>query len=72
MVYNKGTIAYYGGLVASDKPLHGPMEGVKDDPLQMGGDFTMEAKTRKMVMLHRSKTPNDRPTLEKIVKGEEQ
>jgi hypothetical protein len=70
MVYNKGTVAYYGGLLAEGKKLHRTMEGIKDDPLQMGGDFTMDVKQRKMVMLHRSKTPSDRPSVENILKGE--
>ena len=69
MVYNKGTVAYYGGLKAEGKELHKPMEGIEDDPLQMGGDFTMDAKTKKMLYLNRSKTPADRPSIETIVSG---
>ena len=35
------TIHYYGSVKAQGRQLPAAVEGVEDDPLQMGGDFTV-------------------------------
>ena len=35
------TIHYYGSIKAQARQLPAALEGVEDDPLQMGGDFTV-------------------------------
>ena len=67
MVYGKATVAYYGGLKADGKQLHKMFEG--DDPLQMGGDFTVGVEALELLLVHKSKTPSDRPSVESIIRG---
>ena len=39
-VWNMNTIKYYASQKAQGRKLPSAIEGVEDDPLQMGGDFT--------------------------------
>ena len=39
-VWQMRTLQYYGGMKAQGRQLPMAVEGVEDDPLQMGGDFT--------------------------------
>ena len=40
-VWQMTTIQYYGSVKAQGRQLPAAVEGVEDDPLQMGGDFTV-------------------------------
>ena len=40
-VWQMATIQYYGSVKAQGRQLPAALEGVEDDPLQMGGDFTV-------------------------------
>ena len=47
----------------------GLQEGIEDDVLQMGGDFTIKTKNMENPTLcfsYPSKTPNDRPSIKAI------
>ena len=39
---------------------------VQEDVIQLGGDFTVECSSRKMIFLYPSKSASDRPSLEQI------
>lgn len=66
-VWNITTINYYASQVAEGRKLPTAMSGVEDDPLQMGGDFTLHCEHQKLVMSYPSKTPKDRPTIDTII-----
>jgi len=68
-VWNMATMHYYAGMVAQGRKLPSAIEGVEDDPLQMGGDFTFRCSDQVMVMAHPSKNPKDRPDIEKILQS---
>ena len=42
-----------------------------DDPLQMGGDFTLDllGGDLKPLLVYKSKTPSDRPSVESVISG---
>ena len=40
-VWQVSTLHYYGSVKAQGRQLPAAVEGVEDDPLQMGGDFTV-------------------------------
>ena len=50
-------------------PVPKSQEGIEDDVLQMGGDFTIDIKCKNAILsfCYPSKRPNDRPTLDQIV-----
>ena len=60
------TIQFYAEQKAQGRKLPAVLAGVEDDPLQMGGDFTLDANL-KLVMSHPSKVPTDRPSIQKIL-----
>lgn len=63
-VWSLPTVHYYAGQVATGRalvPLH-----EEDDPLQMGGDFTVTREGR-LIMAHPSSNPRDRPALSAIM-----
>lgn len=66
-VWNMTTINYYSGQVTQGRQLPKALDGVEDDPLQMGGDFSLRCEDGVLVMSHCSTTPKDRPTIEKIM-----
>jgi len=66
-VWSLSTINYYAEQLAQGRPLPQAVQGVEDDPLQMGGDFTFRMEDRTLVMKHCSKTPKDRPSLTQIL-----
>ena len=47
-------------------PLPKSQEGIEDDVLQMGGDFTIEIKDATLSFSYPSKSPSDRPSIENI------
>jgi len=64
-VWGMSTIHFYAGEVASGRSLPKSQEE-EDDPLQMGGDFTLN-RTGHLVLCHPSSNPRDRPSLEEIL-----
>ena len=58
---------YYAEQVLQH-PVPKSQEGIEDDVLQMGGDFTISNKYTNITLSfsYPSKTPNDRPSLEHI------
>lgn len=66
-VFNHKSLFYYGEQVASGRDLPKAMSGIEDDPLQMGGNFTVSIPSTKMTLVYRSKNPSDRPSLEQIL-----
>lgn len=66
-VWSMSTINYYAEQLAQDRRLPSAVQGLEDDPLQMGGDFTFRTDDKSLVMKHCSKTPKDRPSLPQIV-----
>jgi len=47
-------------------PLPKSQEGIEDDVLQMGGDFTIKVKDTTLLFSYPSKSPSDRPSIENI------
>ena len=66
-VWNMVTMHYYASMVAQGRKLPAAIQGVEDDPLQMGGDFTFRCADHILVMTHPSKNPKDRPDINKIL-----
>ena len=64
-VWSMSTIQYYAQQKAGGRALPVALADVEDDPLQMGGDFTID-KDLRVVMAYPSKTPKDRPTIQHI------
>jgi len=64
-VWGISTIHFYAGEVASGRTLPKSQQE-EDDPLQMGGDFTLN-RTGHLILCHPSSNPRDRPSLEKIL-----
>ena len=48
-VWQMTTIYYYGSIKAQARQLPAALEGVEDDPLQMGGDFTVRYTQKREV-----------------------
>ena len=59
------TMHYYGQKVAAGEEL--PSMHIQEDTAQLGGDFTVDCASKKMVFLYPSKSAADRPTLDAIV-----
>ena len=55
-VWSPDTLHYYAGQVAAGRTLPAVVAGQEDDPLQMGGDFTLNCSTGTLIMSH----PRDR------------
>lgn len=66
-VWNLDVMFYYGELKASLFQLPKPYEGIKDDPLQLGGDFGLD-ENGTVIYLHPGKSPTDRPSVLDIIK----
>jgi len=66
-VWNMATVHYYAGQKAKGNPLPQPVADVEDDPLQMGGDFTVRCRDGVLLLCHPSSHPRDRPTLATIL-----
>lgn len=66
-VWSTTTLHYYGSMVAMGRKLPSAIEGVEDDPLQMGGDFTIRTTDKVLILSHPSKNPKDRPEISKIL-----
>jgi len=64
-VWGISTIHFYAGELASGRSLPKSQQE-EDDPLQMGGDFTL-SRTGRLLLCHPSTNPRDRPSLEQIV-----
>jgi len=69
-VWNMLTLHYYASMLAQGRRLPAAIQGVEDDPLQMGGDFTFRCSDKVLVMTHPSKNPKDRPDIHTILKLE--
>lgn len=68
-VFMLDTMKFYGEAIAKQENL--PQIDVQEDVIQLGGDFTIEKVSKKMVFLYPSKTSADRPTLEMILEAVE-
>lgn len=64
-VWSMKTIHYYAAQKAQGRKLPSAMIGVEDDPLQMGGDFTIDSALN-LLMSYPCKNPSDRPSLQHI------
>ena len=67
-MFNHKALQAYGqqkakGVVALPKT----RDGVDDDPVQMGGDFTIDVSNKSMTLAHSSTNPMDRPSLEQFL-----
>lgn len=58
-------ITYYAEQIAQGRPLPKPNAEIKDDPQQMGGDFVI-GENGHFLLVHCSKTPMDRPSIDKL------
>lgn len=67
-VWSMLTLHYYASMKAQGRQLPTAIQGVEDDPLQMGGDFTFRSSDNVLIMAHPSKNPKDRPEISKILK----
>ena len=65
-VFNHKTLQYYGEKKSAGVTLPSAIAGVEDDPLQMGGDFTINCAKKTMQFLYPSKQSDDRPALSHI------
>lgn len=65
-VYNMDTIHYYAQQKAQGRQLPTTLSGLEDDPLQMGGDFTI-SRDLKLIMSYACSTPSDRPSIQHIL-----
>jgi len=66
-VWGMVTMHYYGSMKAQGREMPAAIQGVEDDPLQMGGDFTFRSADKVLIMAHPSKVPKDRPEMSKIL-----
>jgi len=66
-VWNISVINYYAQQIASGRELPSAVQGVEDDPLQMGGDFTINCSSNILVMSYPSSKSTDRPSIEYIL-----
>lgn len=68
-VFSIDAISYQAGELAKGRSLIMAFEGIEDDPLQMGGNFSIHVKTKKMRLFYPSKSSADRPSVEMIIKA---
>lgn len=66
-VYSIESMKYYGEKKLTEVNLPQPFQKIKDDFLQMGGDFTLMRKPSEISFYFRSRTPADRPKLQQII-----
>ena len=64
MTLSSAIMRYYAEKVCNGEEL--PNMGVKEDTIQLGGDFTVNVDGE-MTFLYPSKTSTDRPTLRQIL-----
>lgn len=61
------TMRWFGERMANGTMnQHKSGTNVQEDVIQLGGDFTVECSSRKMIFLYPSKSASDRPSLEQI------
>jgi hypothetical protein len=65
-VYSIESMQYYGEKKLTASSVPEPFANIKDDFLQMGGDFTLNCRPASISFYFRSKTPADRPSLQQI------
>lgn len=56
---------WYATQLCNDRKLYPMLEG--DDPHQLGGDLIVDGSSAKILMIHRSTSPTDRPSIESIL-----
>ena len=56
---------WYATQLCHDRKLYPMLEG--DDPHQLGGDCIIDGTSAKLLMLHRSSFPTDRPSIQSIL-----
>ena len=66
-VFQMKTMKFYAEQIV--KEVEFPMLDIKEDVLQLGGDFTIDTSTKRLTFLHPSQTSSDRPTLDKILEA---
>ena len=68
-VFSMDSLKYYGERVVQ---LNGELPKtdtvIKEDTLQLGGDFTVDCKTKTMTFLYPSQHPPDRPSVDAILR----
>ena len=57
---------YYGEKLARNEEL--PHIDAQEDTIQLGGNFTVDCQTQKLIFYYPSRTPTDRPSLSTILK----
>jgi len=67
-VWSMPTVHYYSSEVSSGRKLPTVVSSEEDDPLQMGGDFTLNCRDGTLVLYHPSSHPRDRPSINDILK----
>lgn len=65
-VWNISTLTYYAEQLAAERSLPHAIENIEDDPHQMGGDFVLNSSGN-LTMIHCSKTPMDRPSVDVLI-----
>ena len=64
---NCSTMRYYGEKMANKTKL--PNMEAQEDTIQLGGNFTVDCQSEKLVFYYPSKSPTDRPTVDMILSG---
>ena len=71
-VWSSECLTYYAEQVTLGRDLPKAYKDIDDDPHQMGGNFIVEfdpsTNQFRAVYVYKSKTPNDRPTSEQLLK----
>ncbi len=57
----------YAEKIVQDGNIPRNESGIKEDLIQMGGDFTVDCSTKTMSFLYPSKTIRDRPSVDSIL-----
>jgi peroxiredoxin len=65
-IFSTNALAYYGRLILRGWVPKLPY--AKEDPLQLGGDFVLNAD-RRLVYSHPSRDPSDRPSPEQLIEA---
>ncbi len=65
-VWSIATLMYYADMKAMGRVLPSAAENIQDDPLQMGGNLVLDCHGN-TVLVHCSKTPPDRPTVDSLI-----
>jgi len=56
---------WYATQICLNRTLYSMLEN--DDPHQLGGDVIVRGKEAELLMIHRSQSPTDRPSIQQIV-----